>query len=63
MERYLILAVELPLPGAEQFKLGPGGHKTFDGGQHLHEVRPVSCDESCAHLRAPVLVVVTHLSD
>ena len=57
-----VLAVVVPLPCAQQFDFRPSGHKAFDGVEHLHEVGAVSCHQAGAHLRAPVLVVVTHLS-
>lgn len=56
-----VLAVQLPLPRAEQLHFRAGGHKAFDGGEHLHEVGTVGGHQAGTHLRAPVLPVVPHL--
>lgn len=54
--RLLVLAVELPLPCAEQLKLRPGSHKTFNGVEHLLKVGVIRGHHSRPHQGAPVLI-------
>ena len=58
----LVLAVQLPLPCAQQLKLRPGSHEPFNGVEHLLKVRMVGGHHSCTHQRSPMLVLHARFS-